>query len=286
MALNLIDTHAHLLHPDYFTYDRWADNTGLARRARSLDDYRAAVKGGPEAVRVQALLFVEAEVAAEQQATETELFARLANRDRGVPALAGVIAGARPEAEEFPAELAWLTGIARVRGVRRVLHTQPDEVLQSSLLAENLRRLAGPGLTFDLRVRPRQLPLVTALVQQCPQTQFVLDHAAAPDVARGETEAWHDDLRRLAACPNVACKFSGLGSLADPARPLAAQVRPYFEHCLECFHPERMLWGSGWPGSADLAAWLQATAELLGGLRDHEQAAIGAGNANRIYRLN
>jgi predicted TIM-barrel fold metal-dependent hydrolase len=35
-----------------------------------------------------------------------------------------------------------------------------------------------------------------------------------------------------------------------------------------------------------LAAWLDTTADLLGALSEHEQTAIGTGNANRIYRLN
>ncbi|MBW7894715.1 MAG: amidohydrolase family protein [Opitutaceae bacterium] len=284
--MDLIDTHVHLLHPEYFTYDWCAGLAGLEGKTHSLDAYRRAVANHPAGLRVEALLFMEADVPVDQQATEAELFGRLANRDRATPALVGVIAGARPELEGFAAQLAECNGLARVRGLRRVLHTQPDEVLASPLLAENLRRLPETGLTFDLCIRPRQLPLVAALVSVCPQTQFVLDHAGAPDVAGGDLAAWRTGITELAARPNVVCKFSGLGSLADPTQPLTPQVRPVFEHCLECFYPERMLWGSDWPVAADMSAWLQTTADLLGELRDHEQAAIASGNANRVYRLN
>lgn len=284
--MDLIDTHVHLLHPEYFTYDWCAGVAGLEGTTHSLDAYRRTVANGPAGLRVEALLYMEADVPVEQQATEAELFGRLADRDRATPALVGVIAGARPESEGFAAQLAECNSLARVRGLRRVLHTQPDEVLASPLLAENLRRLPESGLTFDLCIRPRQLPLVTALVSACPQTQFVLDHAGAPDVAGGDLAAWRAGITELAARPNVVCKFSGLGGLADAARPLTPQVRPVFEHCLASFYPERMLWGSDWPVSADLTAWLQTTAELLGELRDHEQAAIASGNANRVYRLN
>lgn len=286
VLMDLIDTHVHLLHPEYFTYDWCTGVAGLEGTTHSLDAYRRVVANRPAGMRVEALLFMEADVPVDQQATEAELFGRLANRDRATPALVGVIAGARPESEGFAAQLAECISLARVRGLRRVLHTQPDEVLASPLLAENLRRLPESGLTFDLCIRPRQLPLVAALVSACPQTQFVLDHAGAPDVAGGELTAWRAGITELAARPNVVCKFSGLGSLADPAQPLTPQVRPVFEHCLACFYPERMLWGSDWPVAADLTAWLQTTAELLGELRDHEQAAIASGNANRIYRLN
>ena len=285
MPLDLIDTHVHLLHHDLFTY-AWCVEVPALQGNRTLDDYRRALTGGGPNVRVQSLLYMEADVPPAEQELEAELFSRLASRDKANPVLLALIAGAQPESTAFAQQLDVLTRDVRVRGVRRVLHTQSDEVLASPLLAENLRLLAERDLTFDLCIRPRQLSLVTALVTACPQTQFVLDHAAAPDVAGRDLEAWRDGMRELAARPNVVCKFSGLGSLADPTKPLTPQVRPVFEHCLECFYPERILWGSDWPVSADLAAWLDTTATLLGELSGHEQAAIATNNAHRIYRLN
>jgi L-fuconolactonase len=109
-----------------------------------------------------------------------------------------------------------------------------------------------------------------------------------PDIAGGQLDPWRGHLRQLAAQPNVVCKFSGLASVCDPSRPMTPQVRPYFEHCLECFSPGRIMWGSDWPVcnlTFDLAAWLQTTAELLGGLSGPERAAIATGTASRIYRL-
>lgn len=285
MPLDLIDTHVHLLHHDLFTYAWCADNPALQGN-RTLDDYRRALGKGPSPARVQSLLYIEADVLPTEQELEAELFSRLASRDKASPGLLALIAGAQPESAAFAQQLDVLARDVRVRGVRRVLHTQPDEVLASPVLAENLRLLAERELAFDLCVRPHQLPLITALVTACPQTQFVLDHAGAPDVAGGDLDGWRAGMRELAARPNVVCKFSGLGSLADPAKPLTPQVKPVFEHCLDCFYPERILWGSDWPVSADLAAWLDTTATLLGELSDHEQAAIAANNANRIYRLN
>lgn len=283
--MELIDTHVHLLHPEKFSYALGAGNPALQGRF-SLEDYRVQTAKAASVAQVQAVLCMEASVPAEQQEAEMEFFARMADKDRGKPPLIGVIAAARPESPDFPRQLARLAGDARIRGVRRVLHTQPDEVFQAPLFTENLRLLAKAELSFDLCVQPRQLPLIADLVEQCPQTQFVLDHCGRPDLAGGELGAWREGIRILAARSNVACKFSGLASLADPARPLTPQVQPCFAHCLECFYPERMLWGSDWPVSADLKGWIETTVELLGELSDHEQAGIGAGNAGRIYRLN
>ncbi len=283
--MDLTDTHVHLLHPDRFTYP-WTHGVAALQGRFGLEEYRAQAAQARGRARVRGVIFMEGDVPPAQLGAETEFFARLADKDRGTPALIALVAGAAPETADFPVQLARIGAEARVRALRRVLHTQPDAVLASPLLAENLRRLPAAGLAFELCVRPRQLALVAALVSTCPQTQFVLNHCGAPDVAGGDLNAWREGIRELALRPNVACKFSGLGSLANPALPLTPQVRPVFEHCLECFYPERLLWGSDWPVSADLKAWVETTVDLLAPLSDHEQQAIAAGNVGRIYGMN
>lgn len=278
----LIDTHVHLLHADRFTY-AWCEGVPALAGDHTLADYRRAAAAGPASLRIEALCFMEGDVPAAELAAETAYFAELAARDAAIPQLAALVAGVRPEAPDFPAQLDALRSNPRVRAVRRVLHTQPDAMLAAPMLAANLRRLAVTGLPFELCLRPRQLALVTALVSACPETDFIVDHAAAPDVAGGEFARWRAGLRELAARPNVVLKFSGLGSLADGARPLTPQVRPVFAHSLECFGPGRMLWGSDWPVTADLATWLDTTATLFGELAEAERDAIAAGNAGRIY---
>jgi predicted TIM-barrel fold metal-dependent hydrolase len=202
--------------------------------------------------------------------------------------ISALIAGVWPESATFTAQIEKLAGNNMVRGVRRVLHTMPPELSENPLFAENLRRLPKRGLTFDLCLRPHLLRSVTQLVSRCAETQFVLDHCGVPNIAAQEFSDWAADIRELAARPNVACKFSGLAGCCDPRKPLTPQVRPYFEHCLACFRPERMMWGSDWPvcsATTPLSAWLRTSAELLGALSAHEQAAIGHATAQRVYRI-
>lgn len=284
--MELIDSHVHLLEPEKFSY-AWCAPVPALNHAFRLADYRAAA-AGPAGVRIASAVFMEADVPAAQQEAEADYFSRLAGRDRGTLPLGAVIAGAWPESAEFPAQLERYALDARIRGVRRVLHTMPDGLVQTPRFAENLRRLAQYGFTFDVCLRPHLLPAVTDLVARCPETQFVLDHCGVPDIAGGQLDPWRGLIRQLAARPNVTCKFSGLASVCDPAKPLTPQVRPYFEHCLECFSPARLMWGSDWPVcnlGFNLAAWLQTTGDLLGALSPDEQAAIGSGTARRIYRL-
>ena len=285
--MELLDSHIHLLYPEKFTY-AWCAAEPVLNHAYRLEDYRAAAAGAPAGVTVKSAVFMEADVPAAQQEAEAEFFARMTQTERRPLPLAAVIAAAWPESEDFPAQVERYARAGSIRGLRRVLHTMPAGLVETPRFAENLRRLAQHRLTFDLCLRPHLLPAVTRLAARCPETQFVLDHCGVPDVAKGELDPWRGHLRELAAQPNVACKFSGLASVCDPARPMTPQVRPYFETCLESFGPARLMWGSDWPVcnlTFDLAAWLQTTADLLGVLSGPEQTAIGTGTATRVYRL-
>lgn len=285
--MDLIDSHVHLLLPSRFRYD-WCAAVPALQREFSLADYRAALRAGPDGLRVREVVVMEADVPVAEQQAEADYFDALARRQSDEPRLAAVIAGLHPEAAEFSRGLAARRSRPSVRGVRRVLHPVPGSVPSAAGFAENLRQLAPAGFTFDLCLRPPLLPAITELVARCPETQFVLDHCGVPNVAKGELEPWRDDLRRLAQRPNVVCKFSGLAGCADPARPLTPQLRPYFHHCLACFGADRLMWGSDWPVCCleiELGAWLSATAELLGEISPAEAALIAAGTARRVYRL-
>jgi L-fuconolactonase len=66
------------------------------------------------------------------------------------------------------------------------------------------------------------------------------------------------------------------------------EVRPWFEWCLTCFGPSRMIWGSNWPvcfSNARLTDWIDVCAKLGGELTSDEQAAIFSENARRVYRI-
>ena len=51
-----------------------------------------------------------------------------------------------------------------------------------------IARLAGYGLTYDLLLYPRHLPVAAKFVQRFPQQRFVLDHIAKPGIADGLME--------------------------------------------------------------------------------------------------
>jgi L-fuconolactonase len=91
----------------------------------------------------------------------------------------------------------------------------------------------------------------------------------------------------------VHCKLSGLLTECTGA-PRAggdaglAALQPVVDELLQCFGPDRLIWGSDWP-VLELAAgygdWILLSDRLLAGLGERERAAIWHDNAVRFYAL-
>jgi predicted TIM-barrel fold metal-dependent hydrolase len=276
MTTPIIDTHLHLIDRSRLRYP-WLAGEPKLDRDFPLREYLAEA----DALGIGTALHMEVDVAAEDQEAETACVTGL-----GPPVIAA-IAGCRPESPDFAASLERIAATPLVRGLRRILHQSPDELGLAPLFAENLRRLPDYGLSFDLCVLARQLPIALHIARACPDVRFILDHCGVPDIAARALDPWRDGITRLAALPNVACKISGVVAYAG-ADWTTADLRPYVEHCIEAFGWDRVVWGSDWPVctlTADLTQWVRATDELTSGCTDDERARLWSLNARRIYRL-
>ncbi|OYW97830.1 MAG: hypothetical protein B7Z15_22740, partial [Rhizobiales bacterium 32-66-8] len=205
----------------------------------------------------------------------------------GGVAMLGQIASIRPEVDEgFDAWLEEAATLGTV-GFRRILHVVPDEVSGAETFRKNLRKIGRAGYPFDLNLLSRQLlPVGVPLLEACPDQTVVLDHCGVPDVAAGDWEVWRAGIDRLAVFPNLVVKLSGITAYAAPGTATTALLRPYVDHLLTAFGPDRMLWGSDWPVvnlGVGLPEWIAMTGELLAGLSEGERAAIEAGTARRVY---
>jgi len=115
----------------------------------------------------------------------------------------------------------------------------------------------------------------------------VIDHCAKPDIAGNRWQPWAEDLAALARHTRVHCKLSGLVTEAGAHWSVEALQR-YADHVLQCFGPERLLWGSDWPVvtlAASYSAWVAATEALLAGVSRADKDWIFGGNARRFYGL-
>lgn len=274
--MRIVDTHLHLVYQDRLSYPWLAGAPPLNRQWTAKDYFDEALPLG-----IESALHMEVDVAEADMEAETRLVLDLD------PHIGGAIAAARPESAVFPAFLEKLLEISGVKGIRRILHTSPDELSTTDLFAGNIRRIGTASLPFDLCVLARQLKVGAALVAKCPNTQFVLDHCGVPDITGSGLDPWRADIKALATLPNVAAKISGVIAYAGPDWSVET-LRPYIEHIITCFGWDRVVWGSDHPVctlTADLTRWVAATKTIVSGASADEQSGLFHRNAERIYRL-
>jgi predicted TIM-barrel fold metal-dependent hydrolase len=217
---------------------------------------------------------------------ETEHRLNLAGQH--VNQLEGIVACGRPENADFKSYLDKIAGHPRLKGIRRVLHTQPDELGQRKLFIEHVAALGDYGLSFDICVLERQLPIAINLVSKCPDVTFILDHCGVPRVKDRILDPWRKDIAEIAQFPNVYCKLSGLVAYADPARWSVADLRPYVDHVLACFGWDRVMFGSDWPVctlSASCKQWVQALRAIAEKAGETNRRKLFHDNAIAVYRL-
>jgi L-fuconolactonase len=216
---------------------------------------------------------------------ETEFLLGLADATEWIAGVVGWIEMASSDAAEI---LDTLAAHRAFRGIRPMIQDIPDP---DWMLGESLRpafeALERRGLVFDALVKPVHLPRLLQLLERHPALEVVVDHGAKPDIAGAGFESWARDIRRIAGETAACCKLSGLVTEAASDWDDDA-LRPYVDHLLACFGPERLLWGSDWPVvelAGGYAAWRAASLRLLAGLTADERAAILGGNASRLYQL-
>jgi predicted TIM-barrel fold metal-dependent hydrolase len=280
--MDLIDTHQHLILRDRIGY-AWTEEFPVLAGDFTRKDYAGLVAG----TGVRATIFMETGVDDADYRAEARMVAGMVGTSVGGVAMLGQIASIRPEIDGgFDAWLEEAKGLKTV-GFRRILHVVPDDVSLTETFRANLRKIGRAGFPFDLNFLSRQLiPIGVPLLKACPDQPFVLDHCGVPDVAGGDWEVWKAGIDAVAGFPNVVVKLSGITTYCAPGTASVALVRPYVEHLLEAFGPDRMLWGGDWPVvnlGAALPGWISMTGELLAGLSEDERKAIGTGTARRVY---
>lgn len=174
-------------------------------------------------------------------------------------------------------------------GIRHQVHDEPDP---DWLLRPDVRRglaaIEAAGLTYDLLVRPRELPAALIVAREMAGLRFVIDHLAKPPIRSGDLEPWASLLRPFGELPNVSCKLSGLVTEAEPGMWQVDDLAPYVEIALETFGPRRILFGSDWPVCLLAASYTDvagAARDLTADLTSTERAAVFGGAAEAVYRL-
>jgi predicted TIM-barrel fold metal-dependent hydrolase len=281
-SLSIVDSHVHLWNPKQLRYG-WLNGLPALNRAFLPADFAAASVNS----NVDKMIFVECGCEPAQNFAEINWISDLAKTE---PRLKGIIAHANLEkGEAVRADLKKLAGNPLVKGVRRNLQSERDLkfCLQPEFIA-GAKLLAEFGFTFDVCIRHEQLPGAAELARRVPQTSFILDHFGKPNVRGKKTEPWATDLKHFAKLPNVFCKISGLTTEAHWENWQPEDLKFYFDHALECFGFDRVLFGGDWPVlnlAGNYVRWVETVQELFSFATEEDQIKLFQTNAERIYRV-
>jgi L-fuconolactonase len=188
-----------------------------------------------------------------------------------------------------PDRIASLAADPHLAALRPMLQDIPetDWILRREL-EPALRAMAAHTLRFEALIQCRHLRTMLTFCERHPELVVVIDHAAKPDIAHGVFQPWADEMRRIAEDTRAFCKLSGL--ITEAGKNWRTEdLRRYVDHLLECFGPDRLMWGSDWPVvelAGGYTAWRQATEDLLAASDESSRDAIMGGTAARFYGLN
>jgi len=283
---SIIDSHVHLWDPRTFRM-AWLDSEPSIRQPFLPMDFAAHTEGLP----VEGFVYLEVDVAPHYALSEPRWVIEQAQTATHAPKLFGVVAHAPLEygnqARQYLHELTSISPL--VKGVRRLLQGESD--LNFCLREQFLRgvqMLPEFNLSFDICIKHAQLKPVIEMVRRCPQTQFILDHIAKPDIARSMIDPWRDDISALAALPNVVCKLSGMVTEASHTAWSIEDLRPYVQHVIAQFGADRIMFGGDWPVcllASSYTCWVQTLQQLTSHLSESDSQKLWHDNAQRVYKL-
>ena len=281
-----IDSHQHFWQYNKQEFD-WLD-VSMAPLQR--DFLPTDLKPSLETQKMDGCVAVQAR----QTYEETLWLLSLADQ---YPWIKGVVGWIDLRANDLADQLNELEKYTALKGFRHVLQgeAEPEFMLAKDFLA-GLQMIAERGYCYDILVTQDQLPEVIKLVNRLPIMPLVIDHLAKPLIKEGRHSmsgktAWHDwchHMDSLSQLEHVHCKLSGMVTEADWQSWTAEQLFPYFEKVIDCFGPERVMFGSDWPVCQVAASYQQVvslTECALEALCPESKNQIMGSNASKFYSL-
>ena len=259
------------------------------RRDYPIEEFRADIVGSDVAKSV----YVQTNWAPEAYEDEAAWGQRTADRT-GWPH--AIVAYADFAADDVRPQLDRLSRYPLVRGARMQLHWHENpqyrfaarrDLPADRKIQRNVGYLADYGLSFDLQVFAPQMADAADLAECCPKVVFVLQHAGMlENLSPAGRAEWRAGIVRLAACPNVVAKLSGLGTFLHRNDP--KHVADVVRETVGIFGAGRCLFGSNFPIEklwTSYGALIAAYRDAVGRFTLKEQQAILHDTAMSVYRI-
>jgi L-fuconolactonase len=281
-AFPIVDAHQHLWDTKNLRYP-WLSDVPLLNKPHLLPDYRTATKG----LEVEKMVFVQCECEFSECEKEAEWVTKQAQIDNRIK---GMVPWAPLENGDKAREILQRYSENKlIKGIRRIIQFEADpEFCLKAGFIQGVKMLSDYNLSFDICISYIHLANTIQLVKQCPDTLFVLDHIGKPNIKAQLFDPWKKEIKELSTLENVFCKVSGLVTEADFSNWTLEDLRPYFDHIVECFGFDRLIFGGDWPVVTQASSykhWVDTLDALLSGASETEQYKLYHSNAISFYKL-
>lgn len=105
------------------------------------------------------------------------------------------------------------------------------------------------GAIFNFYADSPQLPRIEDMVKRYPKVKVVIDHLGCVELSAKNPQPEIDKLLALARYPNVWVKVSEINIISPSKKFPYRDVHPLVKQVYDKFGPDRLLWGTGFPGA-------------------------------------
>jgi len=164
------------------------------------------------------------------------------------------------------------------------------------LTAEPARRMwqkaTQLGAVLNFFIATDQLPKLEVMIRQFPEVPTIIDHLSQIDLSVPDPMPDMQKLLALAKYPNVRVKVSELTSVSKSHEYPFSDALPWVKLVYDAYGPDRLLWGTGYPGQSrafykrpTLAAELALVREKIPFFTPDDQQKILGTNAAKLWKL-
>ena len=278
-----IDSHHHLWNLSIRPQD-WmtGDKMDSVRRNFDVSDLKNAIAG----TGIEKTVLVHATTTY----SETYELLEIAQADPTIIAVVGWLQIDSPSAIAECEKYLQAPGGNYLKGIRDVAQDLPDSnYLSKPQSIATVQQLGKMGLSYDILTKTPELKAAIELVRACPDVSFILDHISKPYIARQEIEPWKSLITELASFENISCKISGMVTEANWNNWKVLDYKPYVDHIIESFTPQRLMFGSDWPvallSAQSYADVVSLATALTTGFSADENELFWNKNATRKYQI-
>jgi len=283
--LPIVDCHQHLWDLSKFKLG-WVKEGEPLAVSFTPKEYAEATKG----LNFVKSVYMEVDVIEDHQQKEADYLIELIKSKSSIT-VAAVISGRPAKGDAFKKYVDQFKGSPYIKGLRQVVHNEgtPSGFSNQKDFVTGIKYLGDIGLSWDICIRPGDLPDAVKLASECPGTRFILDHCGnAPILDAKKMEQWKKDIAKVAENKNVMGKVSGIIASVKKGDWSIDQLAPAVKHTIEVFGWDRVMFASDWPVctlGAPLKDWVHAAKEIVKDRPEAEQKKLFHDNAVKFYGL-